>query len=67
MVWGADLTMNLFLLGPQCRAVVKPTGPAESLAEMKRSGRYEDISTGTEGSEASCPLQTPGFRPVSGW
>lgn len=66
-VWGADLTVNLFLLGPQCRAVIKPTGPAESLAEMKRSRRHEDILTGTEGSKASFPLQTLGLRPMSGW
>lgn len=46
---GADLTVNLLLLGAQRGALVKPAGPAESLAEMKGSRRHEDISTGTEG------------------
>lgn len=61
-VWRADLAVNLFSLGPQCRAVVKPTGPAESFAEVKRSQKHEDILTGTKGSEASFPLQTPGVQ-----
>lgn len=34
---GADLTMGLLLLGAQRGALVKPSGPAESLAEMKGS------------------------------
>lgn len=33
--WGADFVVNLFLLHLQRRAVVKSTGPAEPLAEMK--------------------------------
>lgn len=46
---GADLTMNLLFLGAQCGALVKPSGPAESFAEMKGSRRHEEISTGAEG------------------
>ncbi|XP_037997237.1 BLOC-1-related complex subunit 7 isoform X3 [Motacilla alba alba] len=32
-----DLTMNLLLLGAQRGALIKPSGPAESLAEMRGS------------------------------
>lgn len=47
--------MNLLLLGAQRGALIKPPGPAESLAEMKGSRRLEEISTSTEGVKCSPP------------
>lgn len=51
---GADLTVNLLLLGAQRGALIKPAGPAESLAEMKGS-RRQAILTGAEGVKHPLP------------
>lgn len=52
--------MNLLLLGAQRGALLKPSGPAESLAEMKRSQRHEEISTGTGGVKRPVPSNPRG-------